>query len=156
MEDVRQQLLLYLVGHVGDYDGRRGTPERHAAMLITTAVALLLRDRRLQKHGGGRPPASLDVVTNGQRPADEYLSPADYGRRLGREPRAERDAMEMRLDLADAVGSLPAALQALASLLLQGQTVASAARLAGRSRGQVHRDVEAIRAHLKRYGLHER
>lgn len=42
LEDIRQQLLLYVVEHLAEYDRRRGTPEAHVTMLITTAVAMLL------------------------------------------------------------------------------------------------------------------
>jgi hypothetical protein len=85
LEDIRQQLLLYVVEHLADYDRRRGAPEAHVTMLIKTAVAMLLRERRARKRGGGRPSVSLEAVTNWERPADEYLSPANSGRRLGDE-----------------------------------------------------------------------
>jgi hypothetical protein len=154
LEDVRQQLLLYVVSHLPRYDPRRGTPEAHVTMLIKTAVALLLRGRRLHKHGRGKPTASLDAGADGQR-AFSDLSRADHGRRLGRHPHDETDLIESRLDFAEAAGSLPTDLQILASLLLQGQTTSSVARLTDQSRRRVRARVEAIRAHLKRYGLHE-
>ena len=123
-------------------------------MLITTAVALLLRDRRRQRHGGGKAPTSIDAPTDGLCLLAGDLSYTDNGRRLGVCARVERDAMEIRLDLADAVDSLPAHLQALARLLSQGETEASVKRLTGRSRRQVRHDVEAIRACLDGYELH--
>jgi len=155
VEDNRQQLLLYVISHLGDYDRRKGTQEAYATMLIMTAVALLLRDRRSGKHGRGKPSASLDALTNGHSPDAEYLSRDAGGRRLGLRRHDEQDATELRLDLADAVGSLPANLEALARLLGGGHTEASVGRLTGRSRRQVRHDVEAIRAHFKCFELQD-
>lgn len=147
LQDIRQELMLYLVGRLGDYDQRRGPAEAHATMLVTTAVAMLLRRRRVQARG--RSPVSLDAMSDQERLIDWHLSPADHGRRLGLRPRAEQDLAEIRMDLADAMASLPEDLRALSCLLVQGQTEASVARLSGRSRRQVHKEVEAIRSHLQ-------
>lgn len=155
LEDIRQQLLLYVVEHLADYDGRRGTPEAHVTMLITTAVAMLLRERRAWKRGNGRPSVSLDAVTNWERPADEYLSPANSGRRLGDDHCAEHDSMDLRIDMVEAVGMLPSQLRTLAHLLARGQTVASVARLADCSRRRVYDDVYALQCHLHRHELHD-
>lgn len=148
IEDVRQHLLMYVVEHLGAYDSRRGPPEVYVAMLITTAVAMLLRHRRTMKHGGGRPPESLEVIDGSHDPDVEPISTRVGGRRLGRELCDPEDSVDTRMDLAEAMASLPLDLRALACLLVQGQTEASVARLYGRSRRQVHYDVEAIREQL--------
>lgn len=152
LQDIRQDLLLYLVGRLSEYDRRRGPVEAHATMLITTAVAMLLRRRRAQARG--KPPVSLDGTSDQERMTAWHLSPTDRDRRLGVRPRATQDFAEIRMDLADAMASLPADLRALSCLLVQGETEASVARLSGRSRRQVHKEVEAIRAHLEGCGLH--
>lgn len=152
-EDVRQSLLLYVIEHLGEYDPRRGLPQAFASMLITTAVAMLLRRRRQMKRGGGRPPMSLDAIAGSHNPGPVQFSSDARSRRLGLLPRDDQDATDERLDLAAAVSSLRGDLRALASLFAQGHTVASIARLSGRSRRHVYRDVDALRSHLTCAGL---
>lgn len=152
-EDVRQHLLTYVVEHLAEYDPRRGLPEAFASMLITTAVAMLLRRRRQKRYHGGKPPESFDSNAGSHDPDVEPLSSEARGRRLGLQPCDPQDAVDTRMDLADAMASLPLDLRALACLLVQGQTEASVARLSGRSRRQVHYEVEAIREQLECFGL---
>lgn len=156
LEDVRQQLLLYVVSHLPGYDPRRGTPEAHVTMLLTTAVAMLLRERRAQKRGGGRSPAPLDELTHNERPDGECLSTTDAGRRLGCESGDVLETADLRFDLGDAVASVPLRLRSVVYLLACGETVASIARLPGRSRRRVYNDIHAVEAHLRSCGLEDR
>lgn len=45
-DDIKQQLLLYMIQRLHAHDRSRGIPEAFISMLIKTAVALLLRERR--------------------------------------------------------------------------------------------------------------
>lgn len=144
---------MYVIERLGEYDPRRGLPQAFVAMLITTAVAMLLRHRRQKRCRGGRPPASLDWIAGNHDPDAEPISSAARGRRLGLLSRDAQDATHERLDLAAALSSLQGNLQALASLFSQGHTVTSIARLSGRSRRAVYRDVDANREYMVDWGV---
>jgi hypothetical protein len=124
-------------------------------MLITTAVALLLRERRSMKRGGRKLTLSLDAITKDDRPLNDHLTPASSWRRLGVVRPEERQVIDVRVDIADAIQAVPEHLLPLVDQLAKGETLASVARKTGRSRRRIYTDLRALRSHLEPYGLHE-
>jgi hypothetical protein len=154
-DDIKQQLMLYVIERLHAHDRSRGIPEAFISMLMTTAVALLLRERRSIKRGGRKLTLSLDASTSDDQPLNDHITPATSWRRLGVVRPEERQVIDVRVDIADAIQAVPEHLLPLVDELAKGGTVAAVARKTGRSRRRVFRDLDALRVHLEPFGLHE-
>jgi len=154
-DDIKQRLLLYVIEHLHAHDQSRGIPAAFVAMLITTAVAMLLRERRSIKRGGRKLTLSLDAITKDDRTLNDHITLATSWRRLGVVRPDERQMIDVRVDIAGAIQAVPEHLLPLVDQLAKGETIAAVARKTGRSRRRVFRDLDALRAHLEPFGLHE-
>lgn len=154
-DDIKQQVLLYVIERLHAHDRSRGIPEAFVSMLISTAVALLLRERRSIKRGGRKVTLSLDAITTADRLLNDHLTRATSWRKLGVVRPEERQVIDMRVDIADAIQAVPEHLLPLVDELAKGETVAAVARKTGRSCRRVFRDLDALRAHLEPFELHE-
>lgn len=153
LDDIRQDLLLRVLGQLDRHDPARGSLEALVTIVVDSAVKMMLRERDALKRGGGRTPDSLDAASDDERPAVSRLSLVDHARRLGICSTPDQETVDTHLDVREAMSSLPPELLETASLLLQGESEASIARITGAGRRAVKHDVEAIRAHLARLGL---
>lgn len=151
-EDLRQELAMRLMTQLRRFDPARAGFDTFVARVVETAAAMIVRERRRLKRGGGRQPASLEAEAHGAegQPSTmrQRLTPLDAGRRLGLVP----DTPIPTDVLAEAIDALPEDLKPLCRELMMG-TPCSAARRLGRSRRQIVNDIARIRRHLEQAGF---
>lgn len=152
-EDLVQELTLRLLEKEHLYDPARGaTLDTFADRVITSAVKMILRDRRRLKRAAGFTAVSLEsttVIVDG-RPV--YLTEAVGDADLARVTLAKRHGPDPAADLAELLDGLPSELVDIAHRLQDG-TVASVARDLGTSRRQVYAAMARIRQHFQDTGL---
>lgn len=151
-EDLAQELTLRLLQKEHLYDPARGaTLETFADRVISSAVKMILRDRRRLKRAASITALSLDstAVLDDGKPAllCQIVSDADRARITLSERHTDDSA-----DILALLNSLPAPLADLARRLTQG-SVASAARELRVSRHQVYALIAQLRQHCEQAGL---
>ena len=58
--DLEQELTSHILKQAGHYDPARGSVNTFIDRVVTSAVAMVIRDRRRLKRGAGRRPISLE------------------------------------------------------------------------------------------------
>ncbi|MCK6486244.1 MAG: hypothetical protein L6R00_19150 [Phycisphaerae bacterium] len=151
-EDLRQELTIRALAVLHRFDPNRAGFNTFIARVVESAAAMIVRERRRLKRGGGTRPVSLEAEAHGPegQPSTlrQRLTPLDAGRRLGLVP-----AVPIPTDALDeAIDGLPEDLKPLCHELMSG-TPYSAARRLGRSRRQIANDIARIRPHLEQAGF---
>jgi RNA polymerase sigma factor (sigma-70 family) len=154
-EDLEQELTLEVLRRLPRFDPQRGRRESFLARVVESRARTLLR-RRSAPCRDWRRRASLDELTKDQdgrrvevwRTLDADLCRARRG--IGVEDGAE--GIDLRIDVATAMASLPPDLRRLCAALIRG-SARDASRSSGTPRGAVRGKVARIRAHFERCGL---
>jgi RNA polymerase sigma-70 factor (ECF subfamily) len=151
-EDVRQDLLLDLLGRLRSYDPKRGTLGAFAQVCFGHRTGrLTARSRRERAH---RHPLAFDAPlpgTAGLTLADTLSEADSYGAWLG-QPTDDIADSERRLDLDRAIATLaPTTLPLCAALT--AWTPHDLARVSGTPRASLYRHVRALRLDLLTAGI---
>lgn len=144
-EDLEQDLRVILLEALTDYDPSRAKRSTYIKDCIENRVFNLLRDRRRQR----RDPRRLnrigdDAEAGGDTVAVSSLVDARSG--------AEQERSGLRIDIAAVISALPQRQQEICALLGEHSPYAISQML-GRSKREVYREVEAIRAAFAAAGL---
>lgn len=152
-DDLVQELTLRLLEKEHLYDPTRGaTLDTFADRVITSAVKMILRDRRRLKRAAGFTAVSLESTTVMIGGTPVYLTEAIGDADLERVTLSKRHGPDPEADLAELLEGLPPDLVDVARRLLGG-TVASVARDLGTSRRQVYAAMARIGQHFEDIGL---
>lgn len=151
-DDVAQDMTLHLLTQAHRYDPARGTLPTFADRVVTSAMKMILRDRRRLKRAAGYMAVSLEARVAGaeghQIPLGQTLLAQDGRRHIDQPTRDPLADLASADALAHALGSLPPELADICRRLTSG-TVASVARDLGVSRRQIYNALESIRSHLE-------
>lgn len=87
IEDIEQDLFLYLHEHTDDYDSGRGAVSTFIARIVDARIAMKLRERRRKKRAAGFTMQSLDVPVTGENgkptPLADLVTPESRDRITG-------------------------------------------------------------------------
>ncbi len=147
-DDLRQEMTAYVWAKSPAYDARRGNPEAFVTMLTNSWTAMYLRDRGRAKRCPARPVLSLDtfmVMSQGKLvPLGSTLLLDGDRRRTNVPGLSPEQAAEFHDNLAMVMARTTLAERdLLISVFDHG--IAGVARVMGRSRRDVQREVTAIR-----------
>jgi RNA polymerase sigma-70 factor (ECF subfamily) len=150
-DDLRQELVLDLLERLANYDSRRALPSTFAKECIAHRIYHLVRNRR-RKCRDPRRLQGIGVDAGEGEPGDPETESAES---LA-DPSSQRDRYraELRLDIAGLVAALPQRRREVCVLLADHSPFAIS-RILGRPKGEVYRDVRAIRAVFAAAGLGE-
>jgi RNA polymerase sigma-70 factor, ECF subfamily len=153
-EDLEQELVLQLLSKAHLYDASRASADTFADRVITSAIAMILRDRRRQKRAAGLTAKSLERTRAGQEHGSVALRDVIVGEDLRRRGALGDDATgrDAFCDVNDVLASLPAEVQGVCRRLADGNA-ASMAREMGISRRQLRNVVGMIRRRFEAAGL---
>ena len=150
MEELQQELALHVAQRAHLFDPKRGHVVAFITVVVDTAAAIMCRDRLRLKRGSGVQPQSLEgsmLLNEGQKVSLlELLLEDDLRRHQGGQ--ASADPCE-RVDLADAIESLPPLLSQIAKLFMADGCEATIARDLGISRRQVRKAIDELREHFR-------
>lgn len=152
-DDLVQELTLRLLEKEHLYDPTRGaTLDTFADRVITSAVKMILRDRRRLKRAAGFTAVSLESTTVIVDGKPVYLTEAIGDADLERVTLSKRHSPAPEAELAEVLDGLAPELVDVAHRLQDG-TVASVARDLTTSRRQVYGAMARIRQHFEDTGL---
>lgn len=138
LEDIEQELRLFLVKSLDQYDPGQGHINVFMTTVIERAKAMMVRDRWRKKRN-----------STGICSIHSLSSKRHFAR-----PNLSADRFDLEQDLSDVLASLPAELRDLAERLQQ-QTIAQAAREMNVPRGTLMRRIEQLRRHFENAGLRD-
>jgi len=155
-EDLQQELLLYVLKHIGKFDPDKAKLTTFINRIVDSHAAMLVRDRRRAKRAPGFFARSIETlrenVTEEPVSGAGALAEDDALRRFGLaagDPQATRD---MRAAVARVVAGLPSPLAEVCARLVDGNA-ASVARELGISRRQVGHAIAELRRRFTAAGL---
>jgi hypothetical protein len=156
-EDISQDLLVHCLERIGKYDPTRAALPTFVDRIIKNKVASTIEHMLAQKRGAGAPEQSLsEPVAVGQSgetvERGETISEGAYYMKIGRRSRPDAEIVELQIDVARVVASLPPHLASLARRLAW-ESVVAAARSTGVSRATAHRNLDVVRAAFVQAGL---
>lgn len=153
--DLEQDLRTYLLSRSHLFDPSRASPSTFVDRVISSGIAMMLRDRRRKKRAPSLTAQSLEGT---RARSDEevaslrdMLTEVDLRRRIGTAA-SDQDRAELIAAVVEAFQLLPQDLQDLCRRLIDG-TAASVARELGVSRRQVRNAIERVRRHFEAAGL---
>lgn len=148
-DDLRQDMTAHVWAKSPAYDARRGNPEAFITMLANSWAAMCLRGRGRAKRRPATPVVSLEWKGEGDNTIRASLSPDDGGRRLGVYSRPASEEPVFR-DLVAAIYARTSPDERAFLMGVADRGVAGVARALGRTRRDVQRDLNVIRA---RFGV---
>jgi RNA polymerase sigma factor (sigma-70 family) len=156
--DLEQELAAHVLRQASRYDAARGSVNTFIDRVVTSAAAMIVRDRRRLKRGSGQRAISLDQthIQKDQRQMTlaQVVCEDDLCRRCGGRVHDGQQAAELSADLARAMAALtPEQREIAVRLTLAPEAVV--ARELGISRRQVRSVVAAIRERFQEAGLSE-
>ncbi len=141
-EDIEQELLLDLFVRLRRFNPARARRCTFIRLVVDRCVASLIRRRRTVSRGYGRASVSLDELLGDRADAGRFLEPAT-------DDTHQRD---LRIDLAEALESLPVRYREVSEELRDGN-LWTAAQQQRRTRETIRRMREIIRHRLLERGL---
>ena len=157
-EDVEQDLMVYLVQRLPEFNPVRASANTFVSRIIDSGVQQMLRQRLQAKRCMGRSVSvdSLEELVESQAEVptkrSELITSDDLDRRRLRQTRDAGATLELNEEVEMAISSLPDELQTLCRLL-QAQSQTAIAQSTGVSRWHIQRRVKLIQKHFKSRGL---
>lgn len=134
-EDLKQELLMAVWRKRHLYDSARGAFDTFAAKVVISTVKMKLRDRRRIKRG------SMAAVMPRHR--GHWTIDVTTDHRTGRS--SPDPASDVRMDVAQALSTLPPSLKHVAEELMRDDGVKRIAAEAGKSRQRIYAAIEQLR-----------
>ncbi len=134
--DLQQELAMHVSTRMAHHDPARGARSTFVDRIVRNKIVNILEHRMAKKRGGRTRPAALDDVPEG----------------LLLDGHADPEALDLGLDIRNALAGLSPELQRIAALLTIN-TPSEVARALGMTRGQFRQKQDAIRFHLTGEGL---
>lgn len=159
-EDLEQELAAAVLRQAGRYDPARGAVSTFIDRVVTSAAAMMARERRRLKRVADRQVISLDrthVTSPSQReaPLSQFVSEDDLRRRWGGHSTAAETGGAPPADVGAALAGLAPELRTLA-LRLAGEGERAVAREMGISRRQLRKLIDDLRDALWHAGVRKR
>ncbi|MCE5322411.1 hypothetical protein LLG46_03730 [bacterium] len=155
-DDLEQEIALHLFEHLQEHNSERGTVKTFIACVVENkARTMIRRNKRVESI------ATFEFSLNEEIPEDdgggvmqrmEAIDREDYLLAAGLLSRPVLEMLEMRLDIARVVESLPSALQDICERL-KTQTVTQISAATGASRQQVYDAIHKLRGIFDEAGL---
>jgi len=154
--DLEQELAAHVLKQAGHYDASRGSLNTFIDRVVTSAAAMIARDRRRLKRGAGRRAISLDQthVQKDQRQMTlaQVVREDDLRRRCGGSVHDAQHDADLSADLARAMAALSQQEREVAARLTRAPE-AVVARELGISRRRMRSIVVAIGERFREAGL---
>ncbi|MEX2670896.1 MAG: sigma-70 family RNA polymerase sigma factor [Phycisphaeraceae bacterium] len=156
MEDLRQEMWLYLVKVARLFNPDRACLETFIARAIDSCVAIILRDRQREKRRAGLDATSLEGTLAGgaeeRGPLSRHLVPTDQSRRTGNVPVDPVERLETVEAVSVAMAKLPPKVRSIAKRLMHASPTAVAKEM-GISRRQVRNAIDEMEGVFRDAGL---
>lgn len=156
--DLEQELWLEVFAKRMTFDRDRARESTFLSRIVRNKAISIIRTRSAEKRHFRRNGASLsEPVSDGDDRTVERGQTIDSEsakRHTGQCPRSDHDAAQLRRDIAGVLQTLPEDLRELAAALMQ-QSEYSLAKLPGKSRRQVAKDVARLMAIFEDAGLRD-
>ena len=159
VEDIQQELLMYLIQKVGSYDETRSKRNTFINRVIESGAAELARSRGRQKRypadDDGYMPSfqtPVDTVDASHATLGDEISDADAARRLCGNVSDPFDEADRRMDLEAAMDAMPCWLRETAEYLMSHNLKETAEKF-GLSKRAMQGRRDDIREHLRKYDL---
>ena len=155
-EDIEQDLAVAILLQRSKFDPERSKFETFVARVIDSAIAKMIKARKVAKRGYRRCSRSLnEPVPNGRGGFVELGQVLDQDARLGRNgSRSEQELCDLRMDVAQALDALSPRLRRVCELLKE-KTPRELAKEDGIPLSTTYDAIREIRAHFERLGLAE-
>jgi RNA polymerase sigma factor (sigma-70 family) len=154
--DLENELWLALTSQAEKFDPSRSSLNTFTDRVITTAAAMILRDRSRKKRAAGFRAQSIDIPA-AKSPSTDALSTSvsadDVARRTGAEIRDEISLFEDTEAFRHALELMPDDVRAICRRLMGGGTISSVADELGVSRRQVRKQLASARSFFERAGF---
>jgi hypothetical protein len=154
-DDLRQDLTVILLTRISKFDPARASLARFVWVLADHHVANVRGHRRAQRrdHRRAEPFWENNSLNAREFDGNDLTSLDQYESAFGRYSRTATEVIELRLDVARVVNTLPPELKAVASILQAG-SIETTARAVGASRATVYRKSRGVlRAAFMKAGL---
>jgi RNA polymerase sigma-70 factor (ECF subfamily) len=156
-DDVEQDLVLQLLNQAQHFDPARGSLNTFIARVVTSGVAMLVRERgRIKRCPANVAIQSLEVKLEQPdgppAPLWATISHADLERRTGSAPLSDAERYELVEGVASVMASLPPELQKVCKSLMERNRAETEAEL-GMSRRGYEGAMDRIRQHFAQSGL---
>jgi len=156
IEDIEQNLMLDLLGRMPAFDPSKSSRYTFIARVVENHAATLVKAARAEKRGAAIMHESLhSVIHDGVGEPVELGDTIPSGNGLWNATGRDWDeVIDLRHDLARAMGGLPSNLVTLCGQLAVG-TITEVSRATGMSRPSIYDGIAKIRAALKKTGFDE-
>jgi RNA polymerase sigma factor (sigma-70 family) len=154
-EDIEQELWLAVVAQADRFDPDRASLDTYLDRIVSTAAAMVLRDRDRQKRGNGHRTVSLDATTadSGRKTSlAETIADGAQIRRLGRERRDDAADREQREAVESGLAAMPPEVSDVCRRVMGG-SISSAADELGTTRRQVRNVLAEARPFVEDAGI---
>jgi DNA-directed RNA polymerase specialized sigma24 family protein len=158
LEDVEQELIVYLLCKAQQFDPNRGSLNTFISRVVDSGVAMLVRGRERAKRNpaGDAGIQSLEKEvspSNGEsQPLARLIGQRDLERRTGGASPTDTELFELVDDVASVLPTLPPKLQEVCCSLLIRKRSETEAEL-GMSRRALRTAIAAIRKHFEKHNL---
>jgi RNA polymerase sigma-70 factor (ECF subfamily) len=159
LDDIMQQLRVEVWRRLPKFNPGRGDFERFIYHLVRKATARIVESQIAAKRLAHHRTLSADSLVKGKDSqlirAGNLMDADETNRRLGTAPRHFTDQSDLKADVRDFLGRLPADLHGLCKRLMDGQDPTEIHRLTGMSRGSIYDRREKLRQLMEQAGLKE-
>jgi RNA polymerase sigma-70 factor (ECF subfamily) len=158
VEDIEATLAVELIQRLPKYDPGKSSKFTFIKLIISHAISDLIRERSSKAHYARREVISLfSPIRESVSDEVHYGHAADQDdtdARLGKRDLTREEQEHLRIDVAEAIDSLPEDLRQVAELL-KTESLAETVRILKTTQHAVRTAVKQIRAHFQAAGLQE-
>jgi len=156
-DDLEQQIVLEVVRRRAKYDPDRAKENTFLARLVKHAIADIIAARKAGIRNYRREEGSLDQWVQDESGEwalrGEAITGEEAGRRVGRSSVPQQEQHDLRIDLGDAVASLPAALREIFEQYAAMGPARKVAAATDRHHSSVCEAIQQIKQHFAKAGL---
>jgi RNA polymerase sigma-70 factor (ECF subfamily) len=156
-EDIEQDLFVHVLKRLPHFRPERAHRNKFITAVVERKVANILRNKRAAKRDHRRIRSlnvRIELTGEGAAELADMTSQRDVDARLQRESRAETDLAQLKMDLQDAIATLPEELQMLAGLCMT-HTMSEIARMTGVPRTTLNGRMQSIRKRFEKTSLRD-
>jgi|GEM_PF-3513416 len=156
LEDIKQELVLFLLERIPMFDSRKAKWNTFVARLLDRKIASMIKSRLVPSRDHRRCDRSLQEPVRIDEESflllEETLTEEAGLSRIGRFPRPREEQRDLMLDLGTVVSNLPSRFRILCELLKCG-SVSAVSRATGFNRTYLHECILKIRTRLEGTGI---
>ncbi|WP_413431536.1 hypothetical protein [Crateriforma spongiae] len=159
VEDIEQELILYLLQKVGDYDAARSQRNTFINRMIESGAKELVRARKRHKRHPSDEDGyirslseAVETTDRGFKTLADEIHDADHARRMCNGVPDPFDEVDRRLDMEAAMNAMPDRMRAVADYLMS-HNLTETAKHFGLTRRGMEKMRDEIREHLSRFDV---